>query len=80
MAYAVPTKDAHLRVLAVEVIAGHVRTFQAYAAAHPELTFLVSRIGCGLASEGRGEEREREISTLFRGSPENVALPPGWPR
>ncbi len=73
-AYAIPTKDEAVRFsLPLPVIAGHVRTFLAYATAHPELTFDVVKIGCGLAGF-----TELEMAPLFAGAPANVNLPSGW--
>lgn len=48
-AYAIPTKDARLRTLPLLAIAEYVAIFVRYAANHPELTFNVTRVGCGLA-------------------------------
>ena len=48
-AYAIPTKDERLRVLPLDTIAGHIRDFTMFAHQHPEQTFNVTRIGCGLA-------------------------------
>ena len=42
--YAIPTMDG-----AVEKIRPYVEEFIVYAEAHPELTFLVTEIGCGIA-------------------------------
>lgn len=72
-AYAIPTKDGQLRTLPIPTIAGHVTTFMAYAHAHPELTFEVTRIGCGLAGYS-----DHQIAPLFRGAPTNCVLPEGW--
>ena len=72
-AYAIPTKDAQLRVMPLEDIRAHVRAFIEYAAAHPDLSFKVTRIGCGLAGY-----RDDEIAPLFAGAPDNAILPDGW--
>lgn len=47
--YAIPTKDASIRTLPLIEIRKHVNNFIQYAAAHPDMTFNVTRIGCGLA-------------------------------
>lgn len=65
--YAIPTMQG-----GVETIKPYVDDFIAFAAAHPELFFLVTRIGCGIAGF-----RDREIAPLFAdaaGFP-NVCLP-----
>lgn len=72
-AYAIPTKDANLRVLPLELIAEYVERFLFYATARPHLVFEVVPIGCGLA--GRKPE---EMAPLFRGASSNVRLPAGW--
>lgn len=72
-AYAIPTKDEHLLALPVFAIAAHVLNFLDYARAHPELTFNVTRIGCGLAGY-----TDSEIAPLFANAPANCQLPEGW--
>lgn len=64
--YAIPSMDG------LEKLAGHVRTFIAFAKEHPDLTFLVTRIGCGTAGY-----RAEEVAPLFVGAVdlENVWLP-----
>jgi hypothetical protein len=71
--YALPTKDADLRTLPLDAIERHVCRFIVYACAHPELQFLVTRIGCGLAGY-----TDAEIAPLFRLAPANCVLPRDW--
>ena len=73
MSYAIPTKDHALRTLPLYDIREHVNTFIDYAKASPGLTFLVTRIGCGLAGY-----QDEEISPMFKDAPENCVLPAGW--
>lgn len=68
--YAIPTKGHRLEVLPLASISGHVRTFLDYARAHPELTFRVAAIGCGLAGY-----KPAQIAPLFAGCSDNVELP-----
>lgn len=70
--YGIATKDRCLRVLPLTAIAVQVDRFLRYAAAHPELDFLVTKFGCGLAHFSAPE-----IAGLFRGRnvPANVVLP-----
>lgn len=70
--YGIPTKDAALRTLPLDVIAIHIESFLWFAHEHPEKTFLVTPIGCGLA----GYE-PRQIAPLFFAHPipPNVRLP-----
>jgi len=65
--YAIPTMDG-----SIDIIRRHVDDFTAYAREHPELTFLVTRIGCGIAGW-----RDSEIAPLFEevSALDNVALP-----
>ena len=44
-----------------------------FAYDHPELTFNVVKVGCGLAGY-----READMIPMFLGAPENVNLPEGW--
>ena len=68
--YAIPTMHG-----GVEDIRPYVDDFVAYAKAHPEQTFLVTRIGCGIAGF-----RDEDMAPLFVGTAvlENVALPARW--
>ena len=65
--YAIPTMQG-----GVETIKPYVDEFLAYAAKHEELTFLVTRIGCGIAGF-----RDKEIAPLFAQAltMPNVVLP-----
>lgn len=72
-AYAIPTKDRDLRVLPLEVIAGHVADFIRYARQNPLVTFEVVRIGCGLAGY-----TDAQIAPMFAAAPRNCVLPEGW--
>ena len=58
-----------------ETIAPYVDEFIAFAEAHPELTFFVTKIGCGIAGFS-----EAEISPLFKAAHgiANIILPRGW--
>ena len=65
--YAIPTMQG-----GVETIQPYVDGFIAFAKAHPELFFYVTRIGCGIAGF-----RDEEIAPLFAEAlnVENVILP-----
>lgn len=71
--YAIPTKDAALRPLPLQAIAVYVRAFVAYALAHHDTTFELTRVGCGLAGY-----TPAHIAPLFAGVPDNVLLPPDF--
>ena len=68
--YAIPTMQG-----GVETIKPYVDEFIAFAREHPELTFLVTRIGCGIAGF-----RDEQIAPLFEDAHQlsNVVLPPNW--
>ena len=68
--YAIPTMQG-----GVETIRPYVDEFIEFAKQHPELTFLVTRIGCGIAGF-----TDEEIAPLFEEahSVENIVLPPNW--
>ncbi|HSP75861.1 MAG TPA: hypothetical protein VLO31_06575 [Cryobacterium sp.] len=54
----------------IETIEAEVATFLEFVRRHPDLRFLVTEIGCGIAGYTPGQ-----IGPLFRGAPENVVLP-----
>jgi hypothetical protein len=72
-AYAIPTKDYSLKILPLQRIELSVDKFIWYAMNHPEITFNVVKIGCGLAGY-----KEHQIAPMFRRAPENCNLPEGW--
>lgn len=71
--YAIPTKDVYLRSLPLETIQFYVDVFIGIAKERPELTFNVTRIGCGLAGY-----TDSQIAPMFKGAPINCNLPEGW--
>ena len=71
--YAIPTKDANIKTLPLRDIKFYVDEFLNFAKHHPELTFNVTKIGCGLAGYS-----EMEIAPLFNDASDNCKLPPGW--
>lgn len=68
--YAIPTKDEKIRTMSIDRIKYYVDEFISFAHAHPEMTFNIVAIGCGLAGFKSGE-----IAPLFRFSPTNCRLP-----
>lgn len=71
--YGIPTKDHSIRTLPLTEISGYVRAFLDYAEQHSEMTFEVTRIGCGLAGY-----KDSDIAPMFVTAPENCVLPEGW--
>lgn len=70
--YAIVTKALNWREQPVSIrqIADGVDRFKQFAREHPEMVFLVSAIGCGLAGF-----TPDKIAPLFHDSPDNVILP-----
>lgn len=68
--YAIPTKDEHIETMPLEDIQVHVDQFLDFAKEHPEITFMVSAIGCGLAGLS-----PVDVAHMFNDSPVNVKLP-----
>ncbi|MBR5433092.1 MAG: hypothetical protein IK117_01490 [Bacteroidales bacterium] len=68
--YGIPTMQG-----GVETIKPYVDEFIAFAKSKPELTFFVTRIGCGIAGF-----RDEEIAPLFAEAHnvDNIVLPQGW--
>lgn len=69
--YAIPTMDGSL-----DLIREYAEGLRCYALCHPELTFYITRIGCGIAGW-----RDDEIAPIFHsafGTPANYILPKEW--
>lgn len=74
-AFAIPTKDANLRALPLDEVSRHIGAFAEYARGHPNQTFELTPIGCGLANQP-----PRAIARLLMAAnlPENVVLSRYW--
>jgi len=68
--YAIATKDRSLNVRKLVDIQIGVNRFINYTRRHPELEFLVTAIGCGLA-----KYKAKDIAPFFKDVPSNVVLP-----
>lgn len=68
--YAIPTMQG-----GIETIKPYVDEFIEFAKSHPELTFYVTKIGCGIAGF-----KEEEIAPLFKTAINipNIRLPEGF--
>lgn len=73
--YAIPTKDRNLKTLPLTQIKGYVDAFLAWARGNPNLTFNVTRVGCGLAGY-----KDEDIAPFFRDAPANCKLDLLWER
>lgn len=70
--YGIPTKDGNIKTLPLSIIKTYVDEFLIFATDNPDLVFLVTPIGCGLAGYS-----SRDIAPLFKRALhiENVVLP-----
>jgi hypothetical protein len=70
--YGIATKDRNLKILPLKIIESQIGKFIRFAKRNPNLTFLVTPIGCGLAGY-----KPLDIAPLFFNYdiPENVKLP-----
>jgi hypothetical protein len=71
--FAIPTKGKELEILDLKDIENYVSMFIRFANERPELEFLVTRVGCGLAGYKDGD-----IAPMFKEAPHNCVLPPEW--
>lgn len=71
--YALPTKSPGLKTLRGQVVREYVEIFLAYAKEHTELSFMVTRIGCGLAGF-----KDSQIAPMFADAPENCYFDEAW--
>ena len=71
--YAFPTLDQNLRQLDSKLLSRFALTFYHNVADRPWLTFMLTKVGCGLAGY-----TEQEMKWYFRFAPENVIRPEGW--
>ena len=68
--YALPTVGHRLSRMPLEKIKIHAERFIKCAKEHPELTFLLTLVGCGLAGH-----KVKDIAPMFADCPENVIKP-----
>lgn len=70
--YALPTKDRNIQTLPLEEIKIHIENFIDFANGNPQLVFLVTQVGCGLAGY-----KPEDIAPLFAAAKllENIYLP-----
>jgi len=71
--YGIPTKDWQIHTLPIREITKYVSQFIEFANRHQEMTFMVTRIGCGLAGY-----TDIQIAPLFKGVPDNCVMPAEW--
>lgn len=73
--YALPTKGVNLSFMSLSDIGRHVMAFISFAKIRPDLTFRVTRVGCGLAGF-----TDEDIAPMFKEALplKNIRLPKGW--
>jgi hypothetical protein len=71
--YAIPTKDENIQTLPLEEIERHIKGFLKFAHEHPEMDFLVTPVGCGLAGY-----QQWQIKPFFEGMPKNCHFASTW--
>lgn len=73
--YALPTKGVNLSFMSLSDIGRHVMAFISFAKIRTDLTFRVTRVGCGLAGF-----KDEQIAPLFKEALplKNIRLPKGW--
>lgn len=70
--FAIPTKDINIWTLPINEIKMYVNAFKGVVLSRPDLHFIVTKIGCGLAGY-----TEKDIAPLFSSflNIENISLP-----
>lgn len=68
--FAIPTKETPYKSLPLDSIYSFVRVFLEYAKDHPEDTFYLTPIGCGLAGYS-----PVDIAPMFSNATTNIILP-----
>lgn len=71
--YAIPTKDASIQTLPLDIIDRYIQDFIRFAYQNPELDLIVTQVGCGLAGY-----QASQVAPLFKDVPENCILPSEW--
>ena len=75
--FAIPTKDAYLKVLPFDTIGAYVKAFLDFARSNPDMLFQLTPIGTGLA----GYDKEDILRILYHNEvPVNVVLTREWIR
>jgi len=73
--YAIPTKDHNINAFELRYIRFYVNQFLYISFLYPKKTFLVTKIGCGLAGY-----TIKDIAPMFASHPLNVVIPEEFAR
>lgn len=71
--YAIPTLDEDMQKIELSRLKGFINDFINYAECHSDLTFILTKIGCGIAGFS-----EDDIKVFFKNTPKNIIKPEGW--
>lgn len=71
--YGIPTKDRFIRSLSLQEIKKYVSMFIVFTLDHPEKSFWVTAVGCGLAGY-----KPHQIAPMFKDSSTNCNFPIQW--
>lgn len=71
--YAIPTKDANIETLSLDIIKLYVDDFIKYSNENSYTNFFITRIGCGLAGY-----KDYQIAPMFIGCGINCDFPIEW--
>jgi len=71
--YAFPTLDENFGIRTDDEITKSVEDFFACAKTNPDLEFLLTKVGCGIAGYN-----EKYMIEKFKHAPRNVVKPEGW--
>jgi len=72
-AFGIPTKSRMLEPLSLKRIEWYVKGFLTYAREHPQDTYMVTRVGCGLAGF-----KDEDIAPMFALAPDNCQFDTAW--
>ncbi len=70
--YAIPTKDQKINTIPLEDIKTYVDDFIEFTEKHPDLSYFVTRIGCGLAGY-----KDEQIAPMFKDA-KNCSFAEEW--
>ena len=71
--YAYPTLDGNLKKLTHHQLKKARTRLYKHVNSHPELTFLLTKVGCGIAGHD-----ELHMRKLFYNAPDNIKKPGDW--
>lgn len=71
--YGLNTKKTPYLSLSISEVEAEINKFIDCAQQHPDMTFLVTRVGCGLAGF-----KDAEIAPLFQNAPDNCIFDIAW--